>query len=518
MTRAIRFFLPIAAIAVLTGCAGAPPTAKPIPKPQADAGTADDAGPASEIDVAPEPVPPAEAWRATAPKPGQAAAPLVPEVRRAVLPNGLTVLVSERHELPLVHVQMAVRAGSALDSPDRLGLASLVFEMLPEGAGDRGAVEIAEAFGDLGTKLNSWASIDGGGLGCTVLARNLDAAAALLADVAQRPRFDPADFERRKKKVLADLVRMRSEPSYRAFEALTEEVFGTAHPYGHLPEGTAAGIGAVAVDDVKRFYAERFGPKSAAIVFVGDITLAEAKRIARKRFGGWRAPAAPPSKPPDPEVSRRTRVRVEAMPGLEQTVIVIGRPGVPAGHADEWALEIANAVFGGMFSSRLNMNLREDKGITYGASAWTNSLYGAGLLVAMTPVDAAKTRVGVTEAFAELNGMTSAPITETELAAARENFLRSFSGSFETGERLAGAIASVFSSGQPIDRWRKMMAAIERLSLADVRAAAAKYYPPDRMRLVLVGDPKTAAAQLEGSELGDLDVRRADLRDAAPAP
>ncbi|MBN2360529.1 MAG: insulinase family protein, partial [Deltaproteobacteria bacterium] len=357
--KRITFVVVILASALLlASCASAPP------KPEERVAPTPASAPASApaVEAAPEPVPASEAWRATPPRAGALPKLVIPTIQQATLPNGLTVLVSEQHQLPFISVQAAFRAGAALDPENQPGLANLVYEMLPEGTGKRDAVALADAFGDLGSRLGEFVGDDGGGLHFAVLSRNLDPAVGLLAEVVQRPRFDAKDFERRQKKVLADLVRSLGDPMYLAFDAAGGEIFGATHPYGHSTGGTMASVKALKVEDVKRFYAANVGPRTAALVFAGDITLQQARKLAQKHFGKWKGKARPPQAPAAPAAEPRSRVVVVAKPGLEQTVLAAGRPGIARGDGDEWPLELATSVFGGMFTSRLNMNLREDKG------------------------------------------------------------------------------------------------------------------------------------------------------------
>jgi len=514
MKRAAFVVVAVASCA-LVRCAGAPPKAEEkqtAPAPASAPATPGSSGsgtsaPAKVAEVAPEPVPASEQWRAAAPKPGAVPSLIIPTVQQATLPNGLTILVSEQHQLPFVSVQAAIRAGASLDPEGKAGLAGLVYEMLPEGAGKRDAVALADAFGDLGCRLGASAGDDGGTLQFAVLSRNVDPAVALLAEVIQKPRFEAKDFDKRKKKVLADLVRSLGEPMYLAFDAAAGEIFGAKHPYGHSADGTMASVSVLKVDDVKKFYAANVGPKTTALVFAGDITLAEAKKVAQKHLGKWQGKAKPPKAPAAPSVGARGKVVVVAKPGLEQTVLAAGRPAIARGDADEWPLELATSVFGGMFTSRLNMNLREDKGITYGAFGWLDAKCGVGLMGAGSPVDAKATGVAVKELFKEVDGMTSRPITDAEFAQARDNYLRSLPGMFETCESLSGSIGNIFITAQPLDRWQRMAVALDKLKVEDVRAAAKKYYDPKLLKLVLVGDPTAISEQIKDQNLGPIEVR-----------
>ncbi len=459
---------------------------------------------------------PPEPWRKTRPTPGKAPEITPPEFARKTLPNGLTVLVSERHDLPLLSIGIALRSGSASDPEGKAGLAELTYEMLLEGAGRRDAFALDEAFGELGTTPHAGAGPDGGSVSVRVLKRNATRALRLLSEVVQRPTFDKGAFERRKKKVLADLARMAGNPQFLAREAFAATVFGETHPYGHPSSGTPKSVESITLKDVKNFYKNHFGPKNAALIVTGDVTLAEAVRWAKKYFGRWRGRARPPEAPSEPEVRRREHVVLVPKAGLNQTIVVWGRPAVPAGHPDEFALRLANDVFGGQFSARLNMNLREDKGYTYGAYGWYDGRRGAGVLAAYSAVRADVTGPALAEFVKETKGIVSNPITPEEMEAAREGEMRRIPGKFETVDALASTASTLFQEGLPLDRIERMITAFEGMSLDAVRAAAEKYFQVDAMQLVLVGDPGIVKEQVPPLGLGDL-LERPPLGVAEPA-
>ncbi|MBI3181893.1 MAG: insulinase family protein [Myxococcales bacterium] len=450
-----------------------------------------------------------EAWRASPPKPGEAPALVTPAFKQVVLENGLTVIVSERHELPLVAAVVAVVAGSAADPKGKAGLAELTYGLLLEGAGGRDALALDAAFADLGTQPWVRVSPDGATVGATVLKRNADAGLSLLADVVLRPRFEPKSFERRKKQHLADLASKVGSPHFLASDAFTATAFGADHPYGHVTSGTPPTISPLSLPDARRFWSERVGPKASALVLAGDLSFEEAGALARKWFGGWKGAAQPAASPPEPKVEKRRRVVYVPKQGLNQTVIVMGRPALAAGHPDELALDLASTVFGGFFGSRLNMNLREAKGYSYGARAYVDARRGVGPLVASSAVRADVTGPAISEFLNELSAIKSRPITAEELEAARTGRIRSIPGSFETAEGLAGAGAGLFLEAQPLDRYERIIAGYRAADLGSVQRAAEAYLDPDKLGVVLVGDPEVISSQVPKLELGPLEARPA---------
>lgn len=450
-----------------------------------------------------------EEWRRERPAPGEPVPLHAPTFKRGSLPNGLTVIVSERHDLPVVSVDLALKAGTSADPEGKEGLAQLTYLLLLEGAGSRDAAALDLAFADIGTSPSVSAGVDGGLVGVEVLRENLDPAMALLADVVLRPRFDAASFEHRKEQSLSSLAYQAGNPNFLAGEAMAEAVFGPHHPYGRLGSGTPRSVSTLSLKDAKGFWARAAGPKEAALVFAGDVTLDDAMALAGKWFGGWKAKAAPFPAPPAPKVQERAQIVFVPKPGLGQTIIRVGRPGIAAGSPDQHALELANSVFGGMFGSRLNMNLREDKGYTYGARSSVDARRGVGPLVASSAVRADATGPALAEVFAELQGMRARPITQEELEGAREGKIRSIPGWFETVGALASAGANLFWLDLSLDHYDRVIQGLESASAEEVQRAAEAYLDPSLMQIVLVGDPEIVRSQVPSLGLGEIVERKA---------
>lgn len=447
-----------------------------------------------------------ESWRANRPAPGEPPELVTPTIRKAVLDNGLEVYVAERHDLPIVSINVAFAAGSANDPPGKAGLAEITYLTLLEGAGDLDALALDEAFADLGTSAFASVSYDGALVGTQVLTRNLDEAARLLAEIVLRPRFRPESFERRKQLQLGSLAGMVGNPRYLASVAFSEAVFGKDHPYGQPRSGTPESVGGLQLADAKAFWQRHAGPKAAAFVAAGDITLEEAVELARRYFGGWRGEATRPPKPSAATTgTERKAVVFVPKAGLNQTVIQVGRPALEAGHPDQYALELASTVFGGFFGSRLNMNLREERGYTYGARAWVDPRRAVGPLVASSSVRADVTGPALEQFIAEMEELKTRPIGPDELEPAREGLIRSLPGSFETVGGLAATAAWLYWMEEPLDYYARLVEGIERTSAEAVQAAAEKYFDPAQMQIVLVGDPDVIREQVAPLGLGPLE-------------
>ncbi|AKI98848.1 putative Zn-dependent peptidase [Archangium gephyra] len=484
-----RLFLALSVLALAAGCKTAPEPVPEAPKP-------------------PEtPAPPPEdpnAFRQQPPKPGEPPELVLPKFEQARLDNGLTVLVSTRKELPLVYTGVAFAAGGSQDPKGKWGLADVSYKMLLEGAAGKDTTALDQAFQDLGVSPSVSVSPDGAFVGARVLKRHADAALALLSDVTRKPNLAQKDFDRRKKLQLAELVRAMGSPGFLAQQAYLDAVFGPEHPYGHPVSGLPATVDTLTLQDVKAFYGKSVGPKAAALVMTGDITLEEAVGLAKKYFGDWKSNAQPPPVPPTPAATPRQQVVFVPKPGLDQTMIVVGRPGIAVGHPDEYALDLATTVFGGFFGSRLNMNLREDKGYSYGAGASADARLGVGPLTASSAVRKDVTGPALGEFFGEMKGIQERPITEKELAAAREGLIRAIPGEFESVEGLGSSAASLFFLRRPMDEYARTVEGLEKATPAEVQRVAEAYLGPAAMQVVLVGDPAVIQEQVGPLNLGKL--------------
>jgi predicted Zn-dependent peptidase len=271
--------------------------------------------------------------------------------------------------------------------------------------------------------------------------------------------------------------------------------------------GTPATVQGVTLKDVRGWYQRTSGPRAAAVIFAGDITLAQAQALAEKSFGKWKGGALRPKPPPAPPVPPRQAVLFVPKPGLQQTLITVGRPGLQTGHPDEYALELASTVFGGFFGSRLNMNLREAKGYTYGAGAGSSARYGVGPLTANTAVRWDVTGPALLEVMNELTGLQEKPITQQELESAREGLVAAFPGAFESVEGLAGSAASLFQEDRPMDEFNRTVEGLQAATPAEVQRVAEAYFKPELMQIILVGDPAKIEEQVGPMRLGTLQAR-----------
>jgi len=413
----------------------------------------------------------------------------LPAVQTTVLPNGLTVAVVEVHKVPVVDVQLLVDAGAARDPSAAPGLATFTATMLQQGAGPRSALEVADEAAFLGAQLSTTASFDGANASIHVPKRRLEAALDLLADVVLRPTFADSEIARQRELRAAQLVQQRDEPVAVANVAFPAIVYGREHPYGHPLNGTDSATARLARERVAEFYRAYYRPNGAGLLIVGDVTLAEARRLVATRFGDWERGDVPafPSPPVPPPAAARTVYLIDK-PGAAQSVVRIGHVG-PARTTPDWfALEVLNTIVGGAFTSRLNQNLRETHGYTYGAFSQFAPRRLSGAFVALASVVTAKTDSSLIEFLKELRRIRDETVAPPELAKAKAYLTLGLPGEFETTGGAAARFRELLAFGLPLDYYDRYVERINGVTAADVQRVARQYIDPDHFDIVVVGD------------------------------
>ena len=433
----------------------------------------------------------------------------LPVVQTATLGNGLTLAVVEMHKVPVVDVEVMLDAGAARDPADAPGLATFTAAMLQQGAGTRGALEVADEAAFLGAELNTTASFDGAVASVHVPKRRLEAALDLLADVVLRPAFSDSEVNRQRALRGAQLVQQRDEPVAVANVAFPAIVFGAAHPYGHPLNGTDAATAALARPRVVEFYRTYYRPDAARVLIVGDINLAEARRLVAARFGAWeRAPVPAFPTAGAPALAARAVYLIDK-PGAAQSVIRIGHVGPPRTTPDWYTLDVLNTILGGAFTSRLNQNLRETHGYTYGAFSQFAVRRLSGAFVALASVVTAKTDSSLIEFLKELRRIRDEPAPAAELAKAKAYVTLGLPGDFETTGGAAARFRELLVYGLPLDYYAQYIQRINAVTAADVQRAARQYIDPDHFDIVVVGDKSQIDAGIKALNEGPVLYRDA---------
>ena len=398
---------------------------------------------------------------------------------------GPRVVVLPQHQLPMVHLLVTIPAGSALDPPDRPGLAAAVASMLQDGgAGTRSAPEVAEAFAELGTELDEHIDTDQVQLSVTVLSRNLDRAVALVDDLITRPRFDTADWKRAQARRIDEILRRLDEPEHLADDLFNRVLYGS-HPYAHPFLGTVASVRAITAADLRAFWQEHYGCGNVSFILVGDTDgRSAAQQLSACTTGP--TPAAWPPPPPAPTPGPPRIVLVDR-PGAPQSQIRVGHLGVARATPDFAALSLLETVLGGSFTSRLNLNLREKHGYTYGARANFDLRTAAGPFVASAGVRTDATAPALKEMIAEIDGILL-PLRPGELDKGRRLVLNSVVEAFGDGTETAEWLADLVAHRLSLDTWATLPQKLAGLDLPVITRAAARLFHPDRLTILIVGD------------------------------
>lgn len=428
-----------------------------------------------------------------------------PEIRRGALASGLRVWTIEHRAVPLISVLVLVQRGSAADPQGREGLAAMVGDLLDEGCGDLDALAFHEALGRIGAQLDTEVGSDATLLGLTVLSRFVDRGAALLAEMTRRPRLDRRDFERVRDLRLNRLVQIRDMPPALADRAFTEMIY-RGHPYGHLSIGSEGGLRAITPEDVQGFHAAAYVPSNVTVIAAGDGSHEELLAVVERAFGSWHAGGAPVpddsaalAAPPPPV----TRLALLHKPGAAQSELRIGHLSVARSASDYLHLLVLNMVLGGQFVSRINMNLREDKGYTYGARTSFDARRGPGPFLLQASVQSDATAAAIHECVSEITAVRGErPVTRDELETGRAALTRGYPRSFETAEQIARAAAQMALHDLPADYYTTFVPGVLALDEAAVTGAAQRHLDPDRLLTVVIGDRDRIGPSLDALGLG----------------
>ena len=422
------------------------------------------------------------------PKLGPAPKLSLPSIEKHKLANGLAVWLVESHEVPIAQVNLVVLAGSSEDPAGKYGVASLAAAMLDEGAGTRSSLEIADAVEFLGATLTTGSSFDSTAVRLNTPSARLADALAIMADVSLRPTFPVADLERLRAERLTDLLQAQDDPASVASVAFAKLLFRT-HRYGTGANGTATSMKALTADDLRAFHSTWFVPSSSALVVTGDVTSAGVLPLLEKAFGAWKGPAQKRVVPPAaPQVTSREIVIIDT-PGAPQSQIRIGRVGVSRSSGDYFPIQVLNTIFGGSFTSRLNQNLREEHGYSYGASSNFDMRLSPGPFVSGAGVQTDKTSEALREFFLEFNKIRQ-PVGRAELTKAVNYVALGFPGDFETASDISRKIEELVVYGLPDTWFARYMPAVRRVGSEEVVRAALTHLLPSRMLVVVVGDRK----------------------------
>lgn len=493
---------------VVHGVSGPPNLGAPVPTPKKVEAQAGAGAESLNAD---------EAWRGAAPKPGPGRPLQVPVPARVTLPNGLTVLLSERPGLPIVSAGLVVRTGSGANPSGKPGLANFTAAMLDEGTASKNALQIADEVAQLGGSLFTGSTMDASQVSAGSLTRTFPQMLSLIADIVRRPSFPQEEIERQRASRLASLVQQRENASQVASAVMSAALYGPAHPYGYTELGTEGSNKAMTRDDLQAFWSQNFVPNNAALIVAGAITMAELQPLVEKAFGDWKSGTPAQTAIGEPQTTSARLVFVDK-PGAPQTQLRVASIGVARSTPDYEPILVMNEVLGGLFSSRINLNLREVHGYTYGASSQFVFRRSPGPFLVGTGVRTDVTGPSVSEIMKELKRIRDTEITPDELTLARDSIVRSLPADFETSHRVTGTMSNIYVYDLGLDYYARLGDRISAVTGEQVKAVSQKYVQPDKVIVVAVGDRKRIGAELSKLNLGASEARNADGTPAgAPA-
>ncbi|HLJ91480.1 MAG TPA: pitrilysin family protein [Candidatus Angelobacter sp.] len=451
----------------------------------------------------------AQAWRSRAPLAGSPRKVNLPIPKQFKLDNGLSVLLVERHNLPVVTANLFLLSGSDANPPDKPGLAAFTAKMLEEGTGKRSALQIAQDADGIGAELSTSSTNDWTGVFIRCLKQNLDPGFDLLGDLVLNPAFAAADLERLRKERLVSLAQQRDNAVSLALKELYQATYGGQHPYGYIELGTEDSLKKITSEDLKGFWAAGYVPTNAVLAIAGDVTEAETRTLAAKYFGSWQGPAHK-SQVPQLPLAVSSHIVIIDKPGSPQTALAIGTAGVSRSSPDYAPVEVMNTILGGQVSSRLNANLREKHGYTYAAFSQFVYRRGPGPFFARSSVRTDVTAPAIGEIFSELNALRNVPVPAGELQSTKESMGRALPGLFETTQQTARSIADLYVYGLPLDYFNRLPAQIEAVSSKALQEMAEKYLQPSAMIVVAVGDRKKIEPEIRKLNLAPIEIRDLD--------
>jgi zinc protease len=446
-------------------------------------------------------------WRKSAPSPGKQPELNLPVPTTFALSNGTKVYLLEDHSLPVFSARLVDFAGSANNPSSQPGLAAFTARMLTEGTAKRSSTQLADDVASIGASLTSNAGMDASAAAIDALSNNVDAAFDLLSDVALHPAFKPEEVERIRAQRLTSILQESDQPVAAALRVGFKALYGD-YPYGYRDIGTTSSVKAITRDQLAKFWSDHYAPANAALVLVGDITDSEVRKLGDQYFGGWSASGAAPSVPlpPKPQPPTRKVVLVDK-PGAPQTALIAFGQGIPRSTPEYAAVDVMNSVLGGLFSSRINMNLREKNGYTYGAFSQFRYYRDGGIFYSGAQVRTDVTAPSAKELFGELNRIRTDPPTPAELKLAEDSELHSLPGQFETVDETAKLLADVFVYNLPQNYYQTLPAQFLKLTPDAVEKTAIEYVHPDNLIVVAVGDRAKIEPGLQQLNLGPIEIR-----------
>ena len=440
------------------------------------------------------------------PSPTPPRAYIFPPFGEETIENGVRLMVCPIPKLPLITLLVVVDSGAAVDPKGKEGLARLTAKSLVEGTPGRSGIELSEILEGLGTSLESGADWDSSVLKTTFLAEHLDRVLPLVCEALTGPTFPERELQRLKAERIADLVQIESEPRALADQKFETFLYSAESRYSIPSGGSERSVSALTREDLVQFHAQRYAPASTTVIAVGDVTLEALQSRLHATLGDWNSPSGGDSAPRNTIASSGRTVRIVDKTDAPQSELRVGHGGLERKHPDYFPAVVMNAVLGGLFGSRINLNLREAHGYTYGASSYFDWRKEAGPFVISTAVQTEVTGAALKEIFLEIDRIRAEEITESELSLAKEYLDGVFPIRYETTASIAAALANMRIYGLPRNYYDTYRERIRRVSSADVLRAARSHVQPEQMQVVIVGNTAALRGSVEESRIGPVQV------------
>lgn len=424
----------------------------------------------------------------------------LPAIEKTKLSNGMNVWFVRQAELPIISMNMVMKTGGLQDPDGKSGVSNFTAGLLTQGTKTRSAEDVSNQLQSIGASVNAGSGWDSTNVSMQTLTKNLDKALDIYADVVMNPSFPASELETTRRRSLVGLMQRRSIPTAVASTVFDKVLYGD-QPYGHQLSGDEASVKAITRDDLESFYKTNYGPDGATLIVAGDVDAKTMMPKLEKAFGAWKGGSAATAEAPSAQMKAKPGIYLVDKPGAAQSSVSIGQVGVDRANPDYYALQVMNSILGGGGAARLFMNLREDKGYTYGAYSRFTFRRGAGPFSAYAEIQTGSTKEAVVEFMKELNGIRGGiPVTKDELENNKQSLIRRFPGGFEAVGQISAQLANLYIYGLPDAYFNDYIRNINAVSADDITRVANKYLDPSKMAIIIVGDEKVISPKL--NELG----------------
>lgn len=434
--------------------------------------------------------------------------PKFPTIKRSKLPNGLQILVVEDQRLPIAEIGLVIKNGSAKDGHHLAGLMQLTALMLKEGTQSKTSLELAEAFANLGTEVRAGVTKDRCEIFSAALSNKVEDIISLLAEMVKSPRMQEEDFNRVKLQHQNFIATQQAVLAYVAQTNFLQSAYGDKHPYGYPSSGTLDTVAKINLKDVKMAHQKYFGAGISALIAIGDVSLSQIETLAKKYLGNLKKAADYSEAIPNPPIKKQMQTHLVARSNSPQTYLLLGQPVATQKDKDLAQLEVFQSIVAGLPTSRLDAKLREEKGWTYGVSSSVSPLLGKGPMMVATSVQVPYGADALNEILQEFGRLKKEPISKEELTVAKNGLLNSFASRYSTVEKIASAVANIFTYSLPLNHDEQLYNRIAKVSSQDLLTVANRILNQNQMVAIAVGDLETLEIPIAKMKVGKVTIVR----------